>query len=125
MLERLLLVFAAGGLGTVTRYGLTILVHRQVQTGFPLGILVVNATGCLFFGLVYALIEERGILSPQVRLAVLVGFAGAFTTFSTFAFDTAQLARSSQMLWAAGNIILNVTLGIALIFAGFALGRSL
>ncbi len=59
-MERLLLVFAAGGLGALARYGLATVVGRGTDGNFPWGILLVNATGCLLFGLVYSLVEDRG-----------------------------------------------------------------
>ncbi len=122
-MERLLLVFAAGGLGALARYGLTTVVHRGTDGNFPWGILLVNATGCLFFGLVYSLVEDRGYFSPDARVVILIGFAGAFTTFSTFAFDTTQLARSGDWLYAVGNLALNNVVGIGMIVAGFGLAR--
>jgi CrcB protein len=123
MIERVLLVFAAGGLGAISRYGLSTLIGRGTDGPFPWGILATNAIGCLIFGLVYSLIEDRGYLSPDVRVIILVGFAGAFTTFSTFAFDTTQLARSGDWLFAVGNVVLNNALGIGMVAAGFGLAK--
>ncbi len=125
MTERLALIFVAGGLGALARYGLALLIDRRIHSAFPWGILAVNITGCFLFGLFYGLIEERGLLGPQVRFAVLIGFAGAFTTFSAFAFDTVHLARSGEMLLAMVNVVLNISVGIALVVAGFAASRAL
>ncbi|NQW17043.1 MAG: fluoride efflux transporter CrcB [Chloroflexi bacterium] len=119
----MLLIFVAGGLGAITRYGLSSLIGRGTDGPFPWGILAVNAVGCLVFGLVYALVEDRGSLSPDVRLIILVGFAGAFTTFSTFAFDTAQLARSGDWFFAVGNVVLNNAVGIGMVVVGFGLAK--
>ena len=122
-MDRVALIFLAGGLGALARYGLADLVNRGTPGGFPWGILVVNAVGCLIFGLVYSLVEDRGYFSPEVRIIVLVGFAGAFTTFSTFAFDTTQLARAGEWAYVIGNVIANNAIGITMVAAGFALAR--
>ena len=71
--------------------------------GFPRGTLVVNAAGCLLFGRVWCLGEERLVISGKTRLIILVGFLGSFTTFSSFAFETGQLLRDFQRWLAAGN----------------------
>ncbi len=123
MIEKILLIFAVGGLGAISRYGLSSLIGRASDGSFPWGILTVNAIGCLLFGLVYSLVENRGYLSPDTRVIILVGFAGAFTTFSTFAFDTTQLARSGDWLFAIGNVVLNNAIGIGMVTAGFGLAK--
>ncbi len=122
-MERVIYLLAAGGIGTVARYALATWVQRQASTSFPWGILAANAIGSFLFGLVYALLEERDLLNAEVRIAVLVGFLGAFTTFSSFAFDTGQLIRDERYVWAAGNMILNNAIGLSLIFLGIGIGR--
>ncbi len=122
-MERILFLFAAGGLGTIGRYAVATWVQRASSSDFPWGILAANAMGSLAFGLIYSLAEEHNLLSGEARIAVLVGFLGAFTTFSTFAFDTGQLIRDDRYLWAAGNMILNNAIGLSLVFVGIGLGR--
>jgi CrcB protein len=123
--QRVVLLAAAGAAGTLARYGLQGLVQRLIGGGFPWGTLAVNALGCFLFGVVWALAEERMVISGSTRLIVLAGFMGAFTTFSTFAFETGQLLDDSQWLLAAGNILAQNVLGIALVLVGIALGRLL
>ena len=122
-MERLLFLFAAGGLGTIARYGISTWVQRSVSTDFPWGILAANSIGSFAFGLLYSLAEEHDFLSGELRIAVLVGFLGAFTTFSTFAFDTSQLIRDDRYIWAASNMILNNAIGLSLVFLGIWIGR--
>jgi CrcB protein len=69
--------------------------------------------------------EERLIISGQTRAIVLIGFMGAFTTFSTYAFETGQLLRDSEWILAAGNFLGNNLLGLICVFLGFAAGRWL
>ena len=112
-MERLIFLFAAGGGGTLARYAIATWVQRTTDSGFPWGILAANAIGSFAFGLLYSLAEEHNLLSGELRIAILVGFLGAFTTFSTFAFDTGQLIREERYIWAAGNMVLNNAIGLA------------
>ena len=116
---------AVGALGTLARFGLSGLVQRLLGTGFPWGTLVVNALGCLLFGIVWTLAEERLVIGGETRLIVLVGFMGAFTTFSTFAFETAAMLRDAEWLHATANLLAQNVLGVACFFAGSSIGRAL
>ena len=113
----------AGALGTLARYGVGGVVQRALGGAFPWGTLVVNALGCLLFGLVWALAEERLVISGETRVILLVGFMGAFTTFSTFAFETSAMLRDAEWSFALANVLSQNVLGIACFFAGLALGR--
>jgi CrcB protein len=121
--QKLLLLAVAGATGTLARFGLGGFVQRLAGGSFPWGTFVVNALGCLAFGVVWSLAEERLIISGSARSIVLVGFVGAFTTFSTFAFETGQLLDDSQWLAAAANLLLQNAVGIALMLVGIALGK--
>jgi len=123
--QKLAWLAAAGALGTLSRYGLGGLVQRLHESGFPWGTLAVNALGCLLFGFVWTLAEERLVISGEARLVVLVGFMGAFTTFSTYAFETGAMLRDSEWALAAANMLTQNLLGVACFFAGTAIGRAL
>lgn len=114
----------AGAAGTLARYG----VHRAavalLGAAFPWGTLAVNALGCLVFGFVWSRAEEQGVLSAQLATPLMIGFLGAFTTFSTFAFETAALLRQSAWGAAAANLFLNQALGLGLFALGLHLARS-
>jgi len=125
MIQKLLWLALAGGLGTLARYGLTGLVHRFDGTAFPWGTLAVNLIGCFLAGLFWALIQNRLTISGETRILVMVGFMGAFTTFSAFIFETGQLLRAAEWLAAAGNILLQNGLGFVALFVGAALGRMI
>lgn len=133
MLAKLLTIGIAGALGTLSRYGLSALVKSGVErwlpgtaTGFPWPTLVVNLIGCFAFGLLFAASEGGGRISEDVRPWALIGFMGAFTTFSTFQFETVQLLRSgggSATLAAAGYVALSFLVGFGAVIAGLRLGQ--
>ncbi len=120
---KLLLLALAGSFGTLSRYFLGGLVQRLAGGAFPWGTFAVNMTGTFLFGLVWSLAEERLVISGQARAVILVGFMGAFTTFSSLMFETGELMRDSQWALALGNLLLQNVVGIIFLFLGFALGR--
>ena len=115
----------AGAVGTLARYWMGVFVQHLCGNSFPWATLVINATGCLLFGFVWTLAEDRMLISPQTRMIVLTGFMGAYTTFSTFAFETTQMLAASGWLRAMGNMALQNVLGVAAVVLGFVIGRSL
>jgi fluoride exporter len=120
---KLFWIALAGAAGTLARYGLAGLVQNSVRGIFPWGTVVVNLAGCLVFGLLWSAMEGRLAVSPETRIAILVGFMGAFTTFSSFIFETGQLARDSQWFLALGNVAVQNVVGLIALFVGLALGR--
>jgi fluoride exporter len=123
MWKELALLAVAGAIGTLSRYGLSGLVQWFCGERFPWGTVAVNLTGCFLFGLIWTLAEERLIISGQTRFILLTGFMGAFTTFSTLAFETSGFLQDSMWWPAAGNAFGQLFAGVALIFLGFAIGR--
>ncbi|MBE9527665.1 MAG: fluoride efflux transporter CrcB [Proteobacteria bacterium] len=120
----ILLIAIAGAIGTLARYYLGGFVQRAAGAGgFPWGTFSVNMLGCLLFGFVWTLAEEKFVIGPQARAVILVGFMGALTTFSTFVFDTGALLRGSQLALAIGNIAMQNVTGLIFLFLGIAVGR--
>lgn len=124
-MDKLAWIGVAGALGALARYELGALVQRIGGTVFPWSTLVVNGLGCLMFGLIWSLAEVRSLISPDLRTILLAGFMGAFTTFSTFAFETGAFLRDGQVLMALANIALQLIVGLAAMAAGQMLGRWL
>ena len=114
----------AGAAGTLARYGLGGWVQAGTKGVFPLGTLVVNLLGCLAFGTVVS-VMERWAGNTDLRSILLIGFMGAFTTFSTFMFETGELVRHGQWFWVLGNLAAQNVLGLAAVFAGLVLGRMI
>lgn len=125
MLYKFGLIAVAGGLGSVARYGTGLAVHHYIGNSFPWGTFAVNAVGCLIFGFVSGLAVHRLPLPEEMRLLVLVGFCGAYTTFSTFAFDAMTLFESERYAAFFGYVLLNNLVGLALMFGGFLATRPL
>ena len=125
MWKEFALLAVAGAVGTIARYGLSSWIQRNSGLQFPWGTFAVNMIGCFLFGLIWSFGENRSLLSRQTRFVLLTGFMGAFTTFSTFAFETAGLLRASQWALAAANSVGQLVMGILVIFAGLAIGRLL
>jgi fluoride exporter len=123
VLQNLAWLSLAGAAGTLASYGLASLVVWLFGAKFPWGTIAVNATGCFLFGMMWSLAEERLLITSETRLIVLTGFMGAFTTFSTYAFETSYLLRESQWALAAANVAAQNGLGIACVFLGLAAGR--
>ena len=121
-MKELLWLALAGALGTLSRYGLSLTIHRFTGNAFPWPTLAVNVAGCFCFALIWATVEHR-IGAEQLRLVVLTGFFGAFTTFSTFAFDSGTLLRDHQFGAAAANLLAQNLLGLAAIFLGLKVAQ--
>ena len=125
MLINALLVGTGGFLGALARSGLSGWVHRQLPaTTFPFGTLAVNMVGCLAIGVIVGLIESRQFFGPELRTFALIGILGAFTTFSTFGFETFAMLRDGEYVRAALNIAVQVVLGLALVWLGYAFTAS-
>ena len=123
-MEKLLAVAAGGAAGALTRYGTVVAFDRLGWQGFPWAILAVNVAGSFLFGLIWSVLEERGAVSDGIRLLVLTGFLGSLTTFSTFAFDSAQLLRGGSWWLFAANLLLNNAFALAAIWLGFRAAKS-
>src|SRR5436190_11427261 len=98
-LKFILIIFAGSGIGGVARYGMQSFVYKIYPFTFPLGTLTVNILGCFCIGVFVALGERGNLLNQEWRFALITGFCGGFTTFSTFAFENMNLLRSGNYLY--------------------------
>jgi len=124
-MQNLITIAFAGALGTLARYGLSGLSHRLLGERFAWGTLVVNLLGCLVLGLLMQAVLESAAVPRAYRAPLAIGFCGAFTTFSTFGYETLRFIQDGAWAYALGNISANVVLGLAMVYAGFVLGRLL
>jgi CrcB protein len=118
-LFNILLVGIGGFIGSALRYLVSGWVQQISKSlDFPYGTLTVNLIGCFVIGFLGELAEARGTLNSETRLLVFIGLLGGFTTFSSFGNDTLNLARSGQMFNALTNIVVNVMIGLFLVWLG-------
>ncbi|WP_419779490.1 fluoride efflux transporter CrcB [Maridesulfovibrio sp.] len=122
-MHKYLYIAAGGAAGSLCRYLVSGVAQRMVDSPFPAGTFTVNMLGCLLFGLVTGMFEDRLGFPPEMRLLILTGFMGAFTTFSTYMFESANLVKSGQWAMTALNIGGQSVLGFFCIIGGLALGR--
>jgi fluoride exporter len=118
-------VGVAGSFGAVLRYWLDGVVSRWLAGAFPWGTFVVNISGCFVIGFLSALLTGKFLPHPVLRTAVLVGFVGAYTTFSTFGYETLQLLRGGAIALAFTNVAASVVAGLAAVWLGTTVGGAL
>jgi CrcB protein len=120
-IRSLLLVGAGGFVGSVARYVFGTWVHAALpRLAFPVGTLAVNTSGCFLIGIVAALLETRQLTSPAVRLFLMVGVLGGFTTFSSFAAETLALANNALVAKVILNVAAQVLLGLSAAWLGYS-----
>lgn len=125
-MQNVLLVGLGGFIGSAGRYLVSGWVQNLIAKPLlPFGTLAVNVLGCLLIGLLGGLAEVREIMHPNARMFVMVGMLGGFTTFSTFGYETFALGRDGQSLMALANIGSQVILGLAAVWAGYAMARAI
>jgi len=120
------LYVAVGGiLGALARYSLGLWIGSRWNHGFPLGTFVINISGSFILGMLNVFVLERTILSPEWRLGLGVGFLGAFTTFSTFTYETIALVDEGSYFLAFGYAGASFIAGLFAAFCGIFLARAL
>lgn len=124
-MTRYVMIAAGGALGALARYALGGLVQEFAGARFPYGTLVVNVSGCLVMGIVMTLLTERGVVHPSWRFLVPIGFIGAYTTFSTFEYETFRALEQGGWLIALANVMVSVGAGFAAVTAGILGTRAL
>lgn len=117
---------ALGGIaGTLSRYGLEGWIQSRTATGFPLGTLTVNLSGSLLLGFIIRVATGTALISPDVRAALTIGFCGAFTTMSTFSYESVALLNDGDYVRAALYMSATILGCIAAVILGTALGNKL
>lgn len=124
-MEKFLLISAGAVLGANARYWLGGWAAQKWGSGFPFGTLMINVTGSLLLGFFMTLATERFLIDPRWRLLVAVGFLGAYTTFSTYTYESLNLLLNGQWLAGLGNSFGSAVLGILFIGLGVYLGKML
>lgn len=125
MIRQLLAVAAGGAAGAVMRWLMASGIQRMAGGAFPWGTFIVNALGSFLLGFLFVWLIERSSASELMRLALTVGFLGAFTTFSTYSLESIRLLQEGAFTLAFGNIIGQVIVCLMLTWLGVQLARVL
>jgi fluoride exporter len=119
-----LLIGVGGFAGAIMRYLVDGVVSDRTGAAFPWGTLVVNATGSFILGLLFALTTERAILPAEVRGPLMIGFVGAYTTFSTYMLESWSLIEGGAYGPALANLAGSVAIGLIAVSLGLLVGRA-
>jgi CrcB protein len=123
-MKDLLWVGLGGFLGANARYLFGLWIAAHVGTSFPYGTFVINVSGSFVLGIMMGLLDAH-VLAPAVRLSLAIGFIGAYTTFSTFTYETLRLIEDGSLLLATANVLGSVVFGMLAAVVGLAAGRSM
>lgn len=125
MMSNILIIGFGGFLGAVARYVVALWIGQKWGTMFPLGTFVVNVSGSFLISLLMSLFTEKFMVNPQLRLFLVIGFLGAYTTFSTFEYETGNLVKDGEWFIALANVILSVIAGFAALKLGEFIAKSI
>ncbi len=116
-------VAIAGALGALARYGLGGYVANRFPSAFPWETFVINISGSLIIGVLFVLFTEKLMPHPALRASLMVGFVGAYTTFSTFSLETIRLVQDGAVGLAAANVFGSVAAGLVAVWVGIVIAR--
>jgi CrcB protein len=124
-MTKYLVVGFGGFLGAVARFWLGGAISNRMGTRFPYGTFVINCTGSFLIGFIITLLAERTHWSPNWRYLIPIGFIGAYTTFSTFEYETIRSVQDGELLMAGLNVVLSVAVGFISVWLGVIAGRTI
>lgn len=124
-MQNYLIIGLGGFFGAVTRYAVSLWIGQRWGRSFPLGTFFINVSGSFLIALVMSLSTERLMINPQWRLFLAVGFLGAYTTFSTFEYETGSLLRDGEWMVAMLNVVLSVLAGFIALKIGEVIAKTI
>jgi fluoride exporter len=124
-MANIFIIGIGGFLGAISRYGVALWIGQRWGRTFPLGTFLINVSGSFLIGLLMSLLTERFMVNPQWRLLLIVGFLGAYTTFSTFEYETGALVKDGEWMIAMLNVVLSVIVGFIALKLGEVIAKSI
>jgi CrcB protein len=112
------LIAIFGAIGTLARYGLQGIIQYRTGPAFPTGTLAVNLSGCLLLGFLGQLTLNRMVVSPEMRVAMTIGFFGGYTTFSSFGWETIKMFEDGEWVWGGVYVLASVVIGLIFTWLG-------
>lgn len=125
MLKNLLLVGLGGFFGSIARYLTYLLIDKRITSLFPWSTFAVNVAGSLLLGIIMGIMIKSTLINDNMRLLLAIGFCGSFTTFSTFAYENMFLYHQKALITALIYTLLSLIVGIAAVFGGYFIGKSI
>lgn len=123
-MEKFVFIGLGGFFGSIARYGLTSFVQTKTESHFPYGTMLVNILGCFFIGLFITLFQERIVVGQNIRLFLIIGILGGFTTFSSFSYDTFAMLKTGNILGAGLNAGISLFGCLIATWVGFFVGEN-
>lgn len=124
-MDRYVMIAVGGALGALARYQLAAMIQTRIPVGFPWGTFVVNISGCLVMGIAMTLLTDRLVVHPNWRFLIPIGFIGAYTTFSTFEYETFRAVTEGAWVVGGLNVVASVIAGYLALWLGVVLSRAI
>jgi CrcB protein len=119
------MIAVGGAIGAIARFLIGTYVGQRMGARFPYGTFVINLSGSFLVGFIMSVLTDRTQLNPNWRYFIPIGFIGAYTTFSTFEYETLRAVQDGQMAAGTLNVLLSVTVGFVMVWLGVLAGKAL